>query len=253
MLTTLASSQRSNGRLQFRGPTVGALVGVAGAVGVSLAAAMAATENFKKVVGHCGGVGRLGVTVGAAAGAFLSSCVHSGLSETFVAEDNRAMSTGRGEPRNPQLPSCFSTDLASVIATFCIGMVLGALGGLLLGTTAVVLIQSLELLDKNTMLVDQLLNYTIVKGSHLGAAAKQRTSQSTCSDLNLNFGISLLVGVFGPTVGALVGVAGAVGVSLAAAMAATENFKKVVGHCGGRTVRDICGSVCSCYTCWTLS
>lgn len=47
-------------------PTIGALMGVAGAAGVSLSAAGALTE----VVGRCGYVGRLGVTVGAAVGAF---------------------------------------------------------------------------------------------------------------------------------------------------------------------------------------
>ncbi|XP_071331598.1 uncharacterized protein [Trachinotus anak] len=55
------------------GPTIGALTGVAGAVGVSLAAGAAAADNY-------GLWGRLGVTVGAAVGAFLSSCAHSGLS-----------------------------------------------------------------------------------------------------------------------------------------------------------------------------
>ncbi|XP_071331602.1 uncharacterized protein [Trachinotus anak] len=55
------------------GPSIGALTGVAGAVGVSLAAGAAAAD-------HYGLWGRLGVTVGAAVGAFLSSCAHSGLS-----------------------------------------------------------------------------------------------------------------------------------------------------------------------------
>lgn len=67
------------------GPTVGALVGVAGAVGVSLSAALAATDHYGQAVGHYGFVGRLGVIVGAAVGAFLSSCAHSGLSAIFMA------------------------------------------------------------------------------------------------------------------------------------------------------------------------
>lgn len=67
------------------GPTIGALMGVAGAVGVSLSAAGAATDQYGQVVDHYGFVGRLGVTVGAAVGAFLSSCAHSGLSGIFMA------------------------------------------------------------------------------------------------------------------------------------------------------------------------
>lgn len=67
------------------GPTVGALMGVAGAVGVSLSAALAATDHYGRAVGHYRFVGRLGVIVGAAIGAFLSSCAHSGLSGIFMA------------------------------------------------------------------------------------------------------------------------------------------------------------------------
>ncbi|XP_040920812.1 uncharacterized protein LOC121199884 isoform X2 [Toxotes jaculatrix] len=66
------------------GPTIGALMGVAGAVGVSLSAAGAATNCYGQAVGHYGWVGWVGVTVGAAVGAFLSSCAHSGLSGMFM-------------------------------------------------------------------------------------------------------------------------------------------------------------------------
>nr|XP_046254106.1 uncharacterized protein LOC124063975 isoform X2 [Scatophagus argus] len=67
------------------GPTVGALVGVAGAAGVCVSAAVAVTEQHGREVDHYGLVGSVGVTVGAAVGAFLSSCVHSGLSGMFMA------------------------------------------------------------------------------------------------------------------------------------------------------------------------
>nr|XP_046253562.1 uncharacterized protein LOC124063694 isoform X5 [Scatophagus argus] len=67
------------------GPTVGALVGVAGAAGVSVSAAVAVTEQHGREVDHYGLVGSVGVTMGAAVGAFLSSCVHSGLSGMFMA------------------------------------------------------------------------------------------------------------------------------------------------------------------------
>lgn len=67
------------------GPTVGALVGVAGAVGVSLSAALAATDHYGRAVRHYRFVGGLGVIVGAAIGAFLSSCAHSRLSGIFMA------------------------------------------------------------------------------------------------------------------------------------------------------------------------
>ncbi|KAK2863274.1 hypothetical protein Q5P01_002807 [Channa striata] len=86
------------------------------------------------------------------------------MTRSDTAEDNRLMSTGTNEHRNPQLASCFSTAWASVISTFCTGLVSGAAGGLLLGATAVVIIQSLELLDKNKLHVDQLLNFMTVKG-----------------------------------------------------------------------------------------
>lgn len=66
------------------GPTIGALTGVAGAIGVSLSAAEAATDQYGEGVDRSGFVGRLGVTVGAAAGAFISSCAHSGLSGVFM-------------------------------------------------------------------------------------------------------------------------------------------------------------------------
>lgn len=52
-----------------------------------------------------------------------------------------------------------SSGLASVISIFSIGLVSGAAGGLLLGATAVVVLQSLELLDDNRLLMDQLEKY----------------------------------------------------------------------------------------------
>ncbi|XP_036961009.1 uncharacterized protein LOC119023292 isoform X2 [Acanthopagrus latus] len=67
------------------GPIIGALTGVAGAAGVSLAAAGAATDQYRRVRHQYGLFGRLGVTVGAAVGAFLMSCAHSGLSAMFMA------------------------------------------------------------------------------------------------------------------------------------------------------------------------
>lgn len=66
------------------GPSIGAVVSVAGAVGVSLSAAGAATDRYGKVADNYGWVGRLGVTVGAAVGTFLASCAHGGLSKMFV-------------------------------------------------------------------------------------------------------------------------------------------------------------------------
>ncbi|KAM3617713.1 uncharacterized protein V6R79_010159 [Siganus canaliculatus] len=67
------------------GPTIGSLMGVAAAAGVSLSAAGAAADQYGEAGGGCGFVGRMGVTVGAAAGVLLSSCTHSGLSGTFMA------------------------------------------------------------------------------------------------------------------------------------------------------------------------
>ena len=67
------------------GPTIGALMGVAGAAGVSLAAAGAATDQHRPEEDQHGLAGRFGVTVGAAAGALLSSYTHRGLSGMFVA------------------------------------------------------------------------------------------------------------------------------------------------------------------------
>lgn len=66
------------------GPIIGVLIGLAGAVGVSLSAAGAVTNCYGQAVEWYGLVGRLGMTVGAAVGTFLSSCVHSGLSVTFM-------------------------------------------------------------------------------------------------------------------------------------------------------------------------
>lgn len=71
-------------RVLGHGPTIGALMGVAGAVGVSFSAALAATDQYGQILGHYGFVGRLGVTVGAAVGAFLSSCAHSELLGIFM-------------------------------------------------------------------------------------------------------------------------------------------------------------------------
>ena len=67
------------------GPIIGALIGVAGAAGVSLAAAGAVTDQYRRAVHRYGLFGRLGVTVGAAVGAFFMSCAHSGLSAMFMA------------------------------------------------------------------------------------------------------------------------------------------------------------------------
>ena len=67
------------------GPIIGALIGVAGAAGVSLAAAGAVTDQYRRAVHRYGLFGRLGVTVGASVGAFFMSCSHSGLSAMFMA------------------------------------------------------------------------------------------------------------------------------------------------------------------------
>ena len=67
------------------GPIIGALIGVAGAAGVSLAAAGAVTDQYRRAVHRYGLFGRLGVTVGASVGAFFMSCAHSGLSVMFMA------------------------------------------------------------------------------------------------------------------------------------------------------------------------
>ncbi|XP_061591058.1 uncharacterized protein LOC133456578 [Cololabis saira] len=64
------------------GPTIGALMGVAGAAGVSLAAAGAVTHQYGDGVKFS--LGKLGETVGVAVGAFAMSCLHSGLSSTFM-------------------------------------------------------------------------------------------------------------------------------------------------------------------------
>ena len=67
------------------GPTIRALIGVVGAAGVFLAAAGAATDQYQPEGDWRRLSGRLGVTVGAAVGAFLMSCAHSGLSAMFMA------------------------------------------------------------------------------------------------------------------------------------------------------------------------
>ncbi|XP_029690391.1 uncharacterized protein isoform X3 [Takifugu rubripes] len=66
------------------GPTLGALMGVAGAVGVCIPAAGAWTAQYAPAVGRHGFFGKVGITMGAAAGAFLSSCAHGGLSKIFL-------------------------------------------------------------------------------------------------------------------------------------------------------------------------
>ena len=67
------------------GPTIRALIGVVGAAGVFLAAAGAATDQYQPEGDWRRLSGRLGVTVGAAVGAFFMSCAHSRLSAMFMA------------------------------------------------------------------------------------------------------------------------------------------------------------------------
>ncbi|XP_076597939.1 uncharacterized protein LOC143327471 [Chaetodon auriga] len=67
-----------------------------------------------------------------------------------VTEDNTRVN------RHITLPTCVSSGLASVISIFCVGLLSGGAGGLLLGATAVVALQSLELLADNSLLMDQL-------------------------------------------------------------------------------------------------
>lgn len=64
------------------GPTIGALTGVAGAAGVSLAAAEAVTQTFGG--GERVALGKLGEIVGAAGGAFFFSFPHSRLLGVFM-------------------------------------------------------------------------------------------------------------------------------------------------------------------------
>lgn len=66
------------------GPTLGALMGVAGAVGVCIPAAGVWTAQYAPAVGRYGFFGKVGITVGVAVGAFLSSCAHGGLSNIFL-------------------------------------------------------------------------------------------------------------------------------------------------------------------------
>ncbi|KAG7520756.1 hypothetical protein JOB18_035796 [Solea senegalensis] len=66
------------------GASIGAVMGVTGAVGVSLSAAATATDHYGKLIDRYGLVGRLGVVMGAGVGAFLTSCAHSGLSGVFM-------------------------------------------------------------------------------------------------------------------------------------------------------------------------
>ncbi|XP_029974765.1 uncharacterized protein LOC115408257 [Salarias fasciatus] len=67
------------------GPTIGALMGVAGAVGVTLTAAGATAFRYGQVMGGHRLMGLLGVTAGAAVGAYLASSTHSGLSALYMA------------------------------------------------------------------------------------------------------------------------------------------------------------------------
>ncbi|XP_029974756.1 uncharacterized protein LOC115408252 [Salarias fasciatus] len=67
------------------GPTIGALMGVAGAVGVTLTAAGATAFRYGQVMGGHRLMGLLGVTAGAAAGAYLASSTHGGLSALYMA------------------------------------------------------------------------------------------------------------------------------------------------------------------------
>ncbi|XP_051280939.1 uncharacterized protein LOC127377259 [Dicentrarchus labrax] len=73
-----------------------------------------------------------------------------------VTEDN-----SRVNNRHIPLPACVNSGLASAVSIFCIGLVSGAAGGLLLGATAVVVLQSLELLAENRLLMEQLEKYII--------------------------------------------------------------------------------------------
>ncbi|XP_030279578.1 uncharacterized protein LOC115585385 [Sparus aurata] len=76
-----------------------------------------------------------------------------------VAEDNRRVNRGTEHRQPITLPAFVTSDLASVVSIFCFGVVSGAAGGLLLGATAVVLLQSLELLANHSTLIDELGQY----------------------------------------------------------------------------------------------
>ncbi|XP_036961549.1 uncharacterized protein LOC119023592 [Acanthopagrus latus] len=82
-----------------------------------------------------------------------------------VEEDNRRVN------RPNTLPAFVTSGLMSVVSRFCIGLVSGAAGGLLLGTTAVVLLQSLERLADNSTLINQLEKY-LTDDYHLEQRAK---------------------------------------------------------------------------------
>ncbi|XP_026200276.1 uncharacterized protein LOC113151579 [Anabas testudineus] len=101
-----------------------------------------------------------------------------------------------GINRGPRLLSCFS-GLASLISTLLIGLLSGAVGGLLLGAMAVVVLQSLELLDENKLLMEKLENHITVKGRHVESATGHNISHRTCNDRQINFGVSVLAEVFG--------------------------------------------------------
>ncbi|XP_027144336.1 uncharacterized protein LOC113747714 [Larimichthys crocea] len=201
------------------------------------------------------------------------------------------------------LPACVSSGLAAVISVFCIGLVSGAAGGLLLGATAVVMLQSLELLADNRLFMEQLEKYILrdyflgwnlpryfhwerdelvhdikisifvvmfgVFSSTLSLAAGIYIGLSTYSlvikikgegamgkalalaglvcvtgvtatgyivgfTLEKFISISLHVDIYlwSPTIGALIGVAGAVGVSLSAAVAVADQFGQALDRYG---------------------
>ncbi|XP_055369644.1 uncharacterized protein LOC114868450 isoform X4 [Betta splendens] len=96
-----------------------------------------------------------------------------------VTEENNRMSRSSGRP------SCSS----SAVASFLVGLLSGAAGGLLLGATAVVVLQALELLDGNQLLVEKLHDFMAVRGAN--------ASQSACSEWQLNVGVSVLAEALG--------------------------------------------------------
>ncbi|XP_029027887.2 uncharacterized protein LOC114868450 isoform X1 [Betta splendens] len=100
-----------------------------------------------------------------------------------VTEENNRMSRSSGRP------SCSSSGPASAVASFLVGLLSGAAGGLLLGATAVVVLQALELLDGNQLLVEKLHDFMAVRGAN--------ASQSACSERQLNVGVSVLAEALG--------------------------------------------------------
>ncbi|XP_028265273.1 uncharacterized protein LOC114438258 [Parambassis ranga] len=177
--------------------------------------------------------------------------------------------------RGLQLPSCFSSWPASALSVFCIGLVSGAVGGLLLGETAVIELESLEILADNRLLMEELENYIMGFLRQNNNSSKKQDMLAMTRDeeeYTHNIFISLLFeefGVFsstlslpggaakicataaasggavlavvksvlpvlgpGPTIGALMGVSGAVGVTLSAARAATDHYGQTVDRHG---------------------